>query len=57
MRLTWSRSRGDAQSLGFSVISPLGDVDREKGGKTRDIKRGRNLRKREPAFGSAVYRI
>ena len=56
MWLTWSLSRGDAQSLGFSVISLLGDVDREKGRKTRDIKRGRNLRKREPAFGSAVYR-
>ena len=40
MRLTWSRSRGDAQSLGFSVISLLGDVDREKGRKTRDIKKG-----------------
>ena len=45
MWLTWSLSRGDAQSLGFSVISPLGDVDREKGRKTRDIERGRNLRK------------
>ena len=56
MWLTWSLSRGDAQSLGFSVISLLGDVDREKGRKTRDIK-GTNLRKREPAFGSAVYRI
>ena len=56
MRLTWSRSRGDAQSLGFSVISPLGDVDREKGRKTRDIK-GDEPEKGEPAFGSAVYRI
>ena len=30
MWLTWSLSRGDAQSLGFSVISPLGDVDEKK---------------------------
>ena len=30
MWLTWSRSRGDAQSLGFSVISLLGDVDEKK---------------------------
>ena len=51
MWLTWSLSRGDAQSLGFSVISPLGDVDREKGRKTRDIKRGRNLRKENQPLG------
>ena len=51
MRLTWSLSRGDAQSLGFSVISLLGDVDREKGRKTRDIKRGRNLRKENQPLG------
>ena len=30
-----------------SVISSLGDVDQEKGRKTRDIKRGRNLRKED----------
>ena len=57
MWLTWSLSRGDAQSLGFSVISLLGDVDREKGRKTRDIKKGTKPEKGEPAFGSAVYRI
>ena len=57
MWLTWSRSRGDAQSLGFSVISLLGDVDREKGRKMRDIKKGTKPEKGEPAFGSAVYRI
>ena len=51
MWLPWSLSRGDAQSLGFSVISPLGDVDREKGRKTRDIKRGRNLRKENQPLG------
>ena len=51
MWLSWSLSRGDAQSLGFSVISPLGDVDREKGRKTRDIKRGRNLRKENQPLG------
>ena len=51
MRLTWSLSRGDAQSLGFSVISLLGDVDREKGRKTRDIKRGRNLRRENQPLG------
>ena len=51
MRLTWSLSRCDAQSLGCSVIPPLGDVDREKGRKTRDIKRGRNLRKENQPLG------
>ena len=54
MWLTWSLSRGDAQSLGFSVISPLGDVDREKGRKTRDIKRGRILKMKT---GIRVYCI
>ena len=57
MWLTWSLSHGDAQLLGFSVISPLGDADREKGRKTRDIEKGAKPEKREPAFESAVYRI
>ena len=57
MWLTWSLSRGDAQSLGFSVISPLGDVDREKGRKTRDIKRGRNLRKGNQPLGLLYIEI
>ena len=51
MWLTWSLSRGDAQSLGFSVIPSLGDVDREKEKKNARYKKGTNLRKREPAFG------
>ena len=51
MRLTWSLCRCDAQSLGFSVIPPLGDVDQEKGRKTREIKRGRNLRKEKQPLG------
>ena len=56
MWLTWSLSRGDAQSLGFSVISPLGDVDREKRKKNAGYKKGTKPEKGEPAFGSAVYR-
>ena len=57
MWLTWSLSRCDAQSLGFSVIPPLGDVDREKGRKTRDIKRGRNLRKENQPLGLLYIEI
>ena len=45
------------ESLSFSVIPPLGDVDREKGRKNARYKKGTNPEKREPAFGSAVYRI
>ena len=57
MWLTWSLSCCDAQSLGCSVIQPLGHVDREKGRKTRDIKGGRNLRKENQPLGLLYIEI
>ena len=46
-----------SKDLGLSVIPPLGDADTRKRKKNARYKKGTKPEEREPAFGSAVYRI
>ena len=57
MWLTRSLGRCDAQSLGFSVIPPLGDADTRKRKKNARYKKGTKPEKKELTCGSAVCRI
>ena len=57
MWLTRSLGHCDAQSLGFSVIPPLGDADTRKRKKNARYKKGTKPEKKELTCGSAVYRI